>query len=201
MDYDLQELLVHLTDRSQFAKSHPNYQSHIPDISQIDMAHAAGIVSSRLPDAMLYLIVKYCFSHKIKDNNIQGLYGVLCKKLELAMWLETARRIDGTWKGGGKGLIRRMAQAALAESIDPNKCRSCGGTEIAIKDNLLITCPICEGSGNRFITDKDREETAEIKDFKKYSKRYSYLQLIPAEWERSGLEELRKVLNLWPYRA
>jgi len=197
MSYDLQELLVLLTERSVYCRP-----SHIPDISQSDISHAMGKLAAKYPESALLLEVKYCWSHKPSDNPKNGIYPNLVKELDIKMhlavldlWLEKRwpRPKTNTW------YMKSLGQLALAEHIWPNQCYSCGGTRVAIKDNLLVDCPECEGRGIKHKTDEYRGKLLRFKDWPKFTAIYRRIQDIPRTWEQDGVRKLRKILGLWPY--
>jgi len=58
--------------------------------------------------------------------------------------------MDRGWSEGD-GMVEKLATISLEEHISPNRCWACKGTKGAMIANKHVDCPICYGSGYKYV--------------------------------------------------
>src|SRR5699024_5342341 len=79
----------------------------------------------------------------------------------MARW---PRWVDDADLGTINAGYRRVRSGVIAEIVDPNQCRSCGGTGHIQRDNLRVICDRCRGTGRGIVSDRSRADGMRINE-------------------------------------
>lgn len=161
------ELLGRLAPKARSTVGSPT--GGIPELTQADIAAALRGASDL---ATWYALAKYADDWGSRRRLFYAL-SVEVVDLAIALNYTTPKAYRG------RDMLRRIAQAAIDESIRPSLCAECRGSGAWVsRRGVIRPCGPCQGTGKAVVSETARAQTLEIG-------RSSYMRLYAAIYEKT----------------